>query len=335
MRPVLAVRIGAGTARAELVRRRRVLWVAESAFEGPDELRELIARLSAGESMPARARQLRVELEAPLAQVRTLHDLPPVRPGYLKALVATQAGRFFRRNGKALVTDAAWPHGKRRGAVAHAAAAEEPWIGAILEGAAAGGGTVESIRPAGAPTAARLDLFSAEERGRRRRRERVALGRLAAIAVAAWIAGAAVWWVRFERERRSVDLEITRLRASADAIGAARRALGSAAELVDTMDTAERERGRALVQLAELSAALPDSAHVTSLVLDGSGGGDLAVVARRSAEVTAALERVRAIAGPRVEGTMVREVMAGREWERFSVRFDPVRSPRAGLAVTP
>jgi Tfp pilus assembly protein PilN len=324
MRPVLTVRVGAGSARAELTRGARVLWAAESAYSSPDELRDAIAQLTAGESMPVRAPRLRVELGPPLAQVRTLHGLPPVRAGHLKALVANQAGRFFRRNGKPLVTDAAWLRGKRRGGVAFAAAAEEPWIAAMLEGAAAGGGEVESIRPSGGPAGVRLGLLSVEERRRRWRRELVALGRLAAIAAMTWSAAVAVWGVRFERERRAVNREIERLRAPAEAIGSARRALGVAAELVDSVETAGRNRARTLEQLAGLSAAMPDSAYATSLALDEGGGGELAVVARRSSEVAAALERVGAIATPRIEGTVVREVAAGREWERFTVRFDAV-----------
>jgi hypothetical protein len=183
-----------------------VLWAAESSYSSPGELREAIAQLTAGESMPMKAPRLRVELGPQLAQVRTLHGLPPVHAGHLKALVANQAGRFFRRNGKPLVTDAAWPGGKR-GVVAFAAAAEEPWIAAILDGAADGGGEVESIRPGG-PAGVRLELLSAEERRRRRRRELVALGRLAAIAAMTWSAAVAVWGARFEHERRAVNREI-------------------------------------------------------------------------------------------------------------------------------
>src|SRR6266511_6201537 len=55
-----------------------------------------------------RCRRLRVTLERPPAQTRTLTDLPPVRDRDLASLVANQAGRFFRRNGTALVTDATW-----------------------------------------------------------------------------------------------------------------------------------------------------------------------------------------------------------------------------------
>jgi hypothetical protein len=104
---------------------------------------------------------------------------------------------------------------------------------------------------------------------------------------------------------------------------------------VDSVETARRDRRRTLEQLAGLSVALPDSAYVTSLALDGSGSGELAVVARRSSEVAAALERVRAIAMPRIEGTVVREIAGGREWERFTVRFDPVRFDAVRVDTTP
>jgi hypothetical protein len=321
---ILTVRVGTGSARAELTRGMRVLWAAESAFATPDELRDAITQLAAGESMPVRAARLRVELGAPVAQLRTLRDLPPVRSSHLKALVATQSGRFFRRNGKPLVTDAAWPGSRTRGSIAYAAAVEEPWIEAILEGARAGGSAVESIRPAGIPAGVRLQLLSPQELSRRRRREWVAVGRLGAMGAVAFLAAAAVWGIRFERERRSVEREIERLGPPAIAISGARRALSTAAELVDSMETGRRERGRALAELAALSAGLPDSAYATSFSLEG-GGGRLGVIARRSAEVTARLDQVPFIASPRIEGSVVREVAGGRDWERFTVRFEAAR----------
>lgn len=321
MKPVLTVVLGAGQARAELRRGASVLWAAESPVTAPDELREAVAQLAAGQSMPVRAGRIRVEIGAPVLQLRTLHGLPPVRAAHLKTLVATQSGRFFRRNGSPLVTDAAWQGGQARSGIAVAAAAEEPWIAAILQGAEAGGVAVDSIRPVGTTDGARLELLSPDERARRRRRDRVTLGRLVGLGAACWIAAGAVWGVRFARESRAVEGEIERLRAPAAAIGNARRALGNAAALVDSIETATRDRARSLGRLAALSVALPDSAYATSLSLD-STGGELAVVARRSAEVTAALERVRGIASPRIEGGVVREAWGGRDWERFSIRFE-------------
>jgi hypothetical protein len=321
VKAVLTVMLAGGQARAELKRGASVLWAAESAVAAPDELREAVAQLAAGHSMPVRADRMLVELGAPLVQLRTLHGLPPVRAAHLKTLVATQSARFFRRNGSPLVTDATWQGGVRSG-VAVSAAAEEPWIAAILQGAEAGGLVIDSIRPSGTTESSRLELLSPEERARRRRRDRVALGRLAGLGVACWLAAGLLWGIRFERERRSVEQEIARLRAPAAALGAARRALGDATALVDSIEAATRPRARPLGQLAALSAERPDSPYATPLALDSTGVGELAMVARRSAAVTAALERVRAIAAPRIEGSVVREASGGRDWERFGVRFE-------------
>ena len=193
MKPVLVVRIGESRACAELRRGARVLWAGEAGFTSPADLRDAVAQLASEPTLPARPGALRVELELPLAQVRTLHDLPPVRRKHLEALVATQAGRFFRKNGKPLVTAAAWPSRQRRGGTAVAAAVEEPWVQAILDGAEAGGVLVETIGPAGLPGTPRLQLLSATELRRRQQRATVTLRRLAAAALLLWVAAGAAF----------------------------------------------------------------------------------------------------------------------------------------------
>src|SRR5207245_9313185 len=102
--PVLRLIAGDSNVRAEASRSGVAVWAGEAFYESPNDLAEVVARLAAA---PAeRCRRLRVTLERPPAQTRTLTDLPPVRDRELAALVANQAGRFFRRNGAALVTDA-------------------------------------------------------------------------------------------------------------------------------------------------------------------------------------------------------------------------------------
>ena len=102
----LHLRIGRGMVSARAVQRRRIVWAAEAPFTDPEDLREVIAQLAGEESLPIRLASMRVKLESPLAQVRTLEGLPPVKERALRALVAQQAGRFFRKNGKPLVVDA-------------------------------------------------------------------------------------------------------------------------------------------------------------------------------------------------------------------------------------
>jgi len=140
--PVLHLIVGDSNVRAEAMRSGVVVWAGEATYESPNDLADVVAQLAAA---PAeRCRRLRVTLERPPAQTRTLTDLPPVRERELPSLVANQSGRFFRRNGAALVTDATWvTNGSRR--VTHAAAVEEPLVLAIVAGAAEAGLALESV----------------------------------------------------------------------------------------------------------------------------------------------------------------------------------------------
>src|SRR4051812_3349752 len=102
----LHLRIGRGTLRAEALARGATLWVAESTYATTPDLAELIARL-VGECAVS-CKRMRVAFEHPLAQLRTLRDVPQVGERDLAALVHHHASRFFRKNGSPLVTDAVW-----------------------------------------------------------------------------------------------------------------------------------------------------------------------------------------------------------------------------------
>lgn len=324
MRARLKLRVGQGMARAELVRGSAVLWAGEAPFASLAELEHAVSQLAAREPLPVRPAALDAELEPPLVQLRTLRGLPPVRASQLRALVATQASRFFRRNGKPLVTDACWATGEgRRQGVAVAAAAEEPLVEAVLDGARTAGLVIETIRPAGTPPGTRLGLVPQAERRRRYQRAVLSLRRLALLAGLTWVAAGGVFLVRLERERVAVARELARLERPAEAVRAARRALGQAAAMVETLDRASVARGLVAARAVAVAAAMPDSAFLTSLTLDATGRGELGVVARRAAAVLEALDQSGAVVSPRVEGAVVREAVAGRDRERFTVVFGP------------
>jgi hypothetical protein len=324
VRSLLLLRLGGATVRTELVRRGKVLWAGEAPFTTPEELEEAVSQLAAAEGLPARPATVRVELEPPLAQLRTLRGLPPIRTAELRSLVATQSGRYFRRNGKPLVTDACWRGREaRREGTAFASAAEEPWLDAVIRGARLAGLAVEAFRPADMPEGVRLELMPPTERRRQRARALLSVRRLAVVAWLIWLVAAGAFLARLRDERAGVDREITRLEPSARALGAARRALGDAARTVATLDRATLERGRVLAHLTALAATLPDSAFITSLEVDAEGRGGMSVMARRSAEVLAAVDRSGTVLSPRLNGAVVRETIAGRDWERFAIAFGP------------
>jgi len=328
MKPVLRLRIGRGTLEAKAVRGHRVVWVGQAAFEGPDTLQEAIAQLSTEKSLPSGLRGIRARLDSSLAQVRTLEGLPPVKESALKSLVAQQAPRFFRKNGKPLVTDAVWiSRNGGKGAVAQAAAVEEPWIEAISAGARDAGLELEEVRPvSGDPVAGRLSLLPHAERIRRRRSQLLALWRLAALACTLWAVAGIAFMARIHRETARIKAELADLKAPVRAVTAARRKLSDAARMVEAVERSNRERGTILLRLAAITTALPDSAYLTSLVLE-ERGGTMSGLAWQATDVVAALERVAAVAAPRLVGSVVGEVVSGREMERFTVSFAPGVAP--------
>ncbi len=261
---------------------------------------------------------VRAVLEPPLVQLRSLTDLPPVRPADLAALVAGQARRFFRGNGHPLVTDAVWLTPANGSRVARAAAAEEPWLDAIVAGARAAGLVLETIGVSGAPA---LALLPSNERASRRRSTQMRLRRLGVAAAATWLLAAGGFMARLTLERRRVNRELASVQAPVAAVLDARRELGEAAATVQTIRDAQAARGGAVAALAAVTAALPDSAVVTAFTWSADGTGALSGDARRAGEVVARLERRNAIQNPRFDGAITREVVGGREWERFTILF--------------
>lgn len=328
MRPTLHLRVSPGVLRAELRRRAVVGWAAEAPFGDADELAAAIAALAVEAPALRRASRVDVTIDAPLVQLRTLHDLPPVRSRGLAALVSHQANRFFRRNGKPLVTDAVWitrSRWWRRGVqplpVARAAAIEAPWADAIADGTRAAGLPLPTIAPSAEVGRQKLDLVSPANRTARRRRARGRTGRLAAIALVLWVGTAGLYVGRLLIARHRLDAETARLRKASEAVVRVRRTLHETEAMVAAVDRDAEARGVILTQLGAVLASVPDSAYLASIELDRTGSGALAGGARRTAEVVAALERSSVVAGARLQGSPILELSAGHHWERFSVRF--------------
>jgi len=314
--PVLQLNVGEAVVRAEAVRAGVAIWAGEASYESAADLTEIVARLAAA---PAeRCRRLRVTLERPPAQTRTLADLPPVGDRELAALVGNQAGRFFRRNGAALVTDAVWVT-NGNGRLTHAAAVEEPLVLAIVSGAAAAGLTVERITAAG--VSPDVQLLPTAERVVRARAQRRTVVRLAIAAVVTWLGAGVLFGIRLVSERRDVERQLAAAEAPLAALRDVRREMRTAEAMVLGLAEARRSRGEALATLARVNGAIPDSAVVTSYTWRSDGSGVVAGAGRRAADVLAAVERAHALPNPRFEGAIVREALGGREWERFTISF--------------
>ncbi len=306
-------------------RRGHIMWRAEAPIAGADDLASAIEALC--HDAPRGAGSLEVELDPLLVQRRALRSLPAVSESRLRALVALQSSRFFRRNGHPLVTDARWQREshpsrllRRRAAgrrVADAAALDESWALAVVEGARAIGLDVRRLSPADGS----FQLLPASELDRRRRADRRRLRRLAATAVALWLLVGALYVLRLLTADRRDRAEIARLARPVAAVASARRELGRAAATLDGMRAAERRRSAVATELAAIAAALPDSAYLTSLaVTDDGRSGTLSGIALAASSVPARIAAALS-AGARLVSPTVPDTAGGRIRERFTIVF--------------
>jgi Tfp pilus assembly protein PilN len=253
-----------------------------------------------------------------------------VRATELTALVAHHVSRFFRKNGTPLVTDALWvrANGTR---VARAAAVEETLVENIAAGARAAGLALDTITVADA--GAFFILLPGAERATRAQGARRRVRILAVMAAGAWALVGALFIGRLTWERRVIERELIRLEAPLAAVLAARREVRAVEAALEAIARADRDRARALGLLTAITAALPDSSILTSFAWRDDGYTILSGAARQAAAVASRLDRVPELAAPHFDGAVVREKVAGREWERFTITIpgDGGRVRRDGL----
>ena len=322
---VLRLRVSRSRLSAEVVEGGAIVWAGEASYASNIDVTEAIARLAAEAQRPCR--RLTVILEQPPVQLRTLAELPPVKRRHLTALVAQQAGRFFRQNGHSLVTDVDWL-GKNAPDTARAAAVDETLVEAIAAGARAAGLSLETVAPACVDKP--LSLLPRSERESRERRARRRVRRLTVATCGIWLCAGAAFLGRLTWERRAVERELKTLEGPLAAVLDARRELRDAEATLDAVTLAERERGRGLVMLGAITSALPDSSVLTSLAWSADGSGVLIGAARHATAVVARLDRLSTLAGVRLGGPVVHDQIGGRDWERFSILFGDAEGRKRG-----
>jgi hypothetical protein len=311
-----------GLLRAEARRRRKVVWTGERAYQQETDVAEALASLIAGADGTSLAGTAEIVIAPPLFQRRTLGDLPPVSRTALRALVAHQASRFFRQNGHSLVTDAAWASATRgQPRTALAVAADEAFLTAVLEGTDRAGLRVKRVRPDDSNVQVRLSLLPATAEAAQERRIRREIVQLAWVVAALWVGVAAGAFLRFDRERRRVDAELTRLAAPLAALLTARREMGKAQAMLDAVASSTVDRLKLPLMVRAVTQSLPDSAFLSSLTLDINGVGSLSGAARRPREVVARLEHTPGVASPGLQGGTVLEEIENAPWERFTIGF--------------
>jgi len=325
----------------------RVVWAAETSYREAADLAAALAALAA--ERPAGYRATRVALGAAVARLKQVDGLPTLRSGELVAHVRLQSRRYFLQNGDALVTDAAALN--ERGS-ALLAAAPEALVEAVGGGLQAAGLVLREMAPAalygargsgrGGPRAdsgrshdpsyddayaaatgsrPRLALLPSSMRRERERRTTRDLVRWAALCAASLVLAGVAYVGGLGRQGGDAESQLATLRPALGAALAVRRDLDAATSSLETLRAADARRLHFARLLAEVTSALPDSSFLRALRVERDGRGSLVGYAPDAAAVLVALERVRRVSSPEVEGAVVREVIGTREWERFTISF--------------
>jgi Tfp pilus assembly protein PilN len=344
---------------AVAVRRGRIVWAAETAYQEPADLAGVIAGLAA--ERPRGFRAACVALGPEVARIKHVDGLPRLRPADLAAHVRLQSRRYFLQNGASLVTDAVAAGGRGSGTgTATLAAAAEPIVEAVGAGLHAAalalqemapsvlfaapeadaemgrlqqlGFRAASFRDAYAAAVARrppLALLPAELRRERDRQTTRSLVRWAALCAGSMLLAGATYVGALAHQGRTAAAELDALRPALAAALAVRRDLEAATASLEVLQQADLRRPRLTRLLTELTSALPDSVFLRALRVERDGRGALMGYAAQASAALTALERTRGITDPELDGAVTREVVGGREWERFGLRFRIVRTSGA------
>ncbi len=281
------------------------------------DLARALTEMASGVRERTGVRRADIVLGPGVLQRRLLTDLPSVRPGILRELVQQQQKRFFRRNGKPLVTDARWER-SAEGTGRHvvAVAADEGTVEAVIAGLAEAGVVVERVTD----EERRFRLLPAGvvsiQHQRSWKHNRVLLS----LAAALWIGVGVAHWVRLRVAERTLDAQLSQLAPAAASVRLARRKLVDAEQLVAAVDAADSTRPDMRLRLARVLQSVPDSAYLSSLTLDLTGTASVSGVAREAAAVVVALEEKAGLSSVHLEGAPLIDGTGGRRWERFSAQ---------------
>ena len=321
----MIVRVGSDVVTATIQgRRQQPLWAGETARgegEGVDAAVErLLSQVPKELDSP-----VTLEVEPPLAQIRRLDSLPPVRGAALSTLVGHQAGTFFRKNGHPLVTDAAWlPALKDSPRQALLAAIDLELAEALSAAATRAGVGLDRITVADIPEARRFDLRSPEARAEQAGRASQSLARLAWSVATLWALAALCWTARLGLEARHIRSELNRLAGARAVLIKGQAVRHRAEQMIETLESGAAARHQLQDRTQALLAALPDSAYLSGLSLDTLGNGLLTGGARHATDAVAALEHAHAAVNPRQEGSTSPDPLGSANWERFTIRLGSV-----------
>lgn len=165
----------------------------------------------------------------------------------------------------------------------------------------------------------RLELWPKEARTQRAREVRRRLFRIALVGVACWLLAAGIYVGRLLVLLHASTTYVTSVSAAIDSALSARRDLDAGRATLATMAHAEQHRSRQMAVVASVTAALGDSAYLTTLQALPDGTVRMSGYASSAPQVLAALERIPRFSNPQFEGPVTRETTNDhRHLDRFA-----------------
>lgn len=145
MSAVLGISVGRARVSAVQLERGTIGWAATAPYATPAELMDVIGALAA--DAPRQARRVRIVLERSVVQLRRAPS-PPLGRREARQYVALHAGRLFRQNGAALITDARVLRVRGVDPFLWAVAVEENLPRALVTGCDEAGLRIDAMGPA-------------------------------------------------------------------------------------------------------------------------------------------------------------------------------------------
>jgi hypothetical protein len=229
-------------------------------------IRALVSKLDG--SVPS---QVIVELRPPLAQLRTLRELPPVRTRDLLRLVKQQRDRFFRTTSDMSVVSAQWLNRKAGETIANVALAELDVLESIEATLVESGVHVQHFlatrdRDDGGIALLTPSMASARARARRK----TMLGALALVA-SGWLVPPVIYVADLSRDHHALDAELTQVDSSLARIDSLEVRMAAFVEFASAFRRQSADSAWASVALAEITVALPANVHLHAIRLQRDG----------------------------------------------------------------
>jgi hypothetical protein len=270
-----------------------------------------------------RIREVEVVLHAPLAQVRTLTDLPPVGVKDLHDLIKHRESSFFRPTNGECVLAAEWVT-EGDASVARAALVEVSLLERLEDCLSACGLRVGRFLPTNGPSVVGPPLLTPRAYARRSRHR--FLGALSAVLLAAtgWLAaGAAYAWDLYDDDRSIV----TALRALDDPLkrlDALNERLRAFAPIATAVRRQSEESSWLSEHLADIAEMLPDDTHLHRLATGRGAATRLEAHGPDAVSVVEQMEdwwpgHLRLEAAPEPE-----PLESGQRMERFAIILEQV-----------